>query len=47
MQEIWFLHFACHLMLTDIHIKFRKDILNGFQVIELTRFFVMDKVQEK
>ena len=34
MQELCFLHFAHHLMLTDIHIKFREDILNGFQVIE-------------
>ena len=25
-------------MLTDIHIKFREDILNGFQVIERTLF---------
>ena len=25
-------------MLIDIHMKFREDILNGFQVIEQTRF---------
>ena len=25
-------------MLTDIHIQFREDILNGFQVIEWTQF---------
>ena len=31
-------------MLIDIHIKFCEDILDGFQVIERTRFFVMDKV---
>ena len=30
------------LMSTDIHIKFREDILNGFQVIEWTLFY--DKV---
>ena len=30
--------FARHLMLIDIHIKFREDILNGFQVIERTHF---------
>ena len=26
-------------MLIDIHIKFREDILNGFQVTEWTRFY--------
>ena len=26
--------FACRQMLTDIHIKFREDILNGLQVTE-------------
>ena len=31
-------------MLINIHIKFCKDILNGFQVIEWTRF--CDRVQE-
>ena len=30
MQELTFLHFARRLMLIDIHIKFREDILNGF-----------------
>ena len=34
MQALWFLRFTRHLMLIDIHIKFSKDILNGFQVIE-------------
>ena len=34
MQELWFLGPARHLMLIDIHIKFREDSLNGFQVIE-------------
>ena len=42
MQELWL--FAYCLMLIDIHIKFREDILNGFQVIEWTRFFMTDKV---
>ena len=32
MQELWFLRFACRLMLIDIHIKFCQDILNSFQV---------------
>ena len=36
MQELWFFHFACLLMLTDIHIMFHEDIFNGFQVIEWT-----------
>ena len=44
MQELWFLRFARHQILIDIHIKFPLDILNGIQVIERTRFFVMDKV---
>ena len=34
MQELWFLHFASHLMLIDIQIRFCEDILKGFQVIE-------------
>ena len=42
MQELWFLHFACRLMLIDIQWKFHEDILNSFQVIEWTRFY--DKV---
>ena len=36
--ELPFLHSARHLMLIDICIKFRKDSLSGFQVIERTRF---------
>ena len=38
MQELWFLCFACCLMLIDTYMKFREDSLNGFQVIEWTRF---------
>ena len=38
MQELWFLPSACHLMLIDIHMKFREDIFNCFQVIERTQF---------
>ena len=38
MQEIWFLHSARRLMLTDIYMKLCEDSLNGFQVIERTRF---------
>ena len=30
MQELWFLHFACRLMLTDIYMKFHEDRVNGF-----------------
>ena len=41
-----FLRFARRLILIDIHLKFREDILNGFQVIEWTRFF-MTKFQGK
>ena len=32
MQELWLLHSAHHLMLTDIYMKFREDSLNGFQL---------------
>ena len=38
MQKLWFLRSARRLMLIDIYMKFREDILNGFQVIERTRF---------
>ena len=38
MQELWFLHPACRLMLIDIYMKFREDNLNSFRVIELTWF---------
>ena len=31
-------------MLIDIHVKFREDILNSFQVTEWTCFFITDKV---
>ena len=43
MQELWFLHSACCLMLTVIYMQFREDSLNGFQVIEWTQF--CDRVQ--
>ena len=33
-QELWFLHSACHLMLINICMKFHEDTLNGFKVIE-------------
>ena len=39
MQELWFLCFACRLILIDIHIKFHEAILNCFQVIEGTHFY--------
>ena len=35
-QELWFLHSACHLMLVNICMKFHEDILNGFKGIERT-----------
>ena len=34
MQELWFLHSACRLMLIDIYMKFLEDILNRLQVTE-------------
>ena len=45
MQELWFLQSARRRMLIDIYMKFREDSLNGFQVIERTRF--CDRVQGK
>ena len=47
MQELCFLRFAGRLMLIDVHTKFREAIMNGFQVIEWTRFFMTDKFQGK
>ena len=37
--------FACGKLLIDIQMKFQKDILNGFQLREQTRFY--DKVQKE
>ena len=37
-EELWFLHSACCLMLVSICMKFHEDILNSFKVIERTRF---------
>ena len=37
-QELWFLHSACHPMLVNISMKFHEDILNGLKVIERTQF---------
>ena len=45
MQKLWFLHSTSYLMLIDTYMKFREDSLNGFQVIEWTRF--CDRVQGK
>ena len=46
MTELLFLHSACRFMLVDTCIKFREYSLSGFQVIELTRFF-MHKVSRE
>ena len=50
MQELWFLHSACPLMLVDICMKFHDASLYGLKVIERTRWrqdFVKDKVQRE
>ena len=50
MQELWFLHSACPLMLVDICMKFHDASLYGLKVIERTRWrqdFVRDKVQRE
>ena len=31
-DELWFLRFACHLMMIYICIKFHKKVLNGFKL---------------
>ena len=36
LEELWFLHFACRLMLVNICVKFHEDMLNDFKVIEQT-----------
>ena len=35
-QELWFLHSACHPMLVNISMKFHEDILNDWKDIERT-----------
>ena len=50
MQELWFLHSACPLMVVDICIILHDASLYGLKVIEQTRWrqdFVMDKVQRE
>ena len=37
-KKKWFLRAARRLMLIDIYMNFREDILNRFQVTERTRF---------
>ena len=36
-QELWFLHSACLLLVLNIYMKFYEYILNSFKVIERTR----------
>ena len=38
MQGLWFLLFARCVLLIDIHMKFREDMLKGFQFLERTFF---------
>ena len=50
MQELWFLQYACPLMLVDICMKFHDASLYGLKVIEQTQWrqdFVRDKVQRE
>ena len=37
-QQLWFLHSACHLLVLNICMKFYEYILNSSKVIEWTRF---------
>ena len=43
MQELWFLRSARRLMLINIYMKYHKDRLNGFEVIERTRVWQTDR----
>ena len=48
MQDLWFLHSACPLMLVDICMRFHDASLYGLKVIQRTRWrqdFVREKVQ--
>ena len=36
-QELWFLHSACHLLVLNICMKLYEYILNSFKDIERTR----------
>ena len=50
MQELWFLHSACPLMLVDIYMKFHDASLYGLKVLERTQCrqdFVRAKVQRE
>ena len=50
MQELWFLHSACPLMLVEICMKFHDASLYGLKVIEQTHLrqdFVRDKIQRE
>ena len=38
MQEVWFLHSVCPLMLVDISMKFHDASLYGLKDIERTRW---------
>ena len=50
MQQLWFLHSACPLMLVDIFMKFHDASLYGLKVTERTRWrkdYVRDKLQRE
>ena len=47
MQELWFLRFACRLMLTEIHIKFREVSWMVFKLYSRHVFFMTDKVSRE
>ena len=47
LQELWFLHSACHPMLFNISMKFHEDILNGLKVIERTQYFITETATYK
>ena len=41
-QQLWFMCFACHLMVFNICVKFHENMSSGFKVMELTQKLLTD-----
>ena len=41
-QELWFMHSACHLMVFNICVKFQENMSRGFKVMEQTQKLLTD-----
>ena len=48
-QELWFLHSACHPMLVNIYVKFHEDILNthSFFMLQRGHDFLTDRQTDR